>query len=164
MLGAAAHELDAVPAEAAQGALGGRMNIPSGQDAEPQHVRQVGGVGFVVAAFQAVVLFHGDGVGEFDRVARSHQAIDQPVPVIGGLDDHGREFALARRKQREYLREIVGTAAADQYLVSFVRRHHNAIVGMQVYAAESHLDLLRVKNKVRNLAFYSSASQRWEVG
>jgi hypothetical protein len=102
----------------------------------------VRGVGLVVAVFQFIVAFHGDGVGEFDVVARSHQATGQPVPVLGGFDYHARQFVPVRCKQREYLRQIAGAAPTEQHPVGFVRHHHNAIVRMQVYTAISHLGLL----------------------
>jgi hypothetical protein len=102
----------------------------------------MGGVGLVVAVLESVVAFHGDGVGEPDGVAFGHQAIDQPVPVVGGFDDHACQFVAVRRKQREYRRKVVGTAAADEHLVRLVRHHDNAIVRMQVYTAISHLGLL----------------------
>ena len=73
-------------------------------------------------------MLHGDGVGEFDVEARCHQAIDQPVPVVGGFDDDAGEFVPMRGKQRQYLLQIVGTAFADQNLVGFVGHHNHAVV------------------------------------
>ena len=46
-------------------------------------------------------MLHGDGVGEFDVEARHGQAINQPVPVVGGFDDDAGEFVPMRGKQRQ---------------------------------------------------------------
>lgn len=142
MLGARAHELDAASAEIAQGAFGGWVDIAGRQDAQPKQMREVGGIGLVVAVLESVVALHGDGVGEPDIVAFSHQSIDQPVPVVGGFDDDTGQLVAVRRKQRKYRLKIVGTASADEHLVSFVSHHDNAIVRMQVYATKSHHGLL----------------------
>ncbi len=142
MLGARAHQLDALSGQIAQGTFGRWVDVAGGQDAQPQHVCEVGGVGLVVAVLESVVAFHGDGIGKPDVVAFGHQAVDQPVPVVGGFDDHPGQFNAVRREQGEYLRKVVGTAPAEQHLVGLVRHHDNAIVRMQIYTAISHLGLL----------------------
>lgn len=79
ILGAAAHELDALSGQIAQGSFRGRMDIAAGQDAQPQHVRQVCGVGLVVAVLKPGVGFQGDGIGKFDVVPFGHHGSNDCV-------------------------------------------------------------------------------------
>jgi hypothetical protein len=41
----------------------------------------VGGIGLIAAVLEAVVAFHGDGVGKLDGIACGNQAVDQPYQL-----------------------------------------------------------------------------------
>ena len=71
--------------------LGQRVPVVAmvgGQDAQAHEFAQEVGVGHVVGMLEAVVLFHARRVGQHHGVALVFEAIDQPIPVVGGLDGH----------------------------------------------------------------------------
>lgn len=64
------------------------IDISLGQDPQPQHIGQPECIVLVVGIFQARVFLNLSRIGQMDHISLSHQRINQPVPVIGGLDDN----------------------------------------------------------------------------
>jgi hypothetical protein len=106
---------------------------------KPQQVRQLSGIGFVAAVLETVVLPDGASIGQLHDKPRLLQTIHQPVPVVGGLDDHPRQFLTPWFKKSDNLRQIVRQTLLSDYPISVVRHRHHAVVRMQVNSAIFHL-------------------------
>ena len=95
-LGAAlAHELAAFAQQVTHGALLARIDVAGGQNAQAQQVGQVARIAEVAAVLQTALLLDSGSVDQVQSKTRVLQAIDQPVPVVGGLHRHAVQLARA---------------------------------------------------------------------
>ena len=78
------------------------------QDRKPQHLGQPEGVVPVVGVFQAAVLLYLCGIGQAHVIAFRHRRVHQPIPVVGGLDDHAGNSAFVRFQRGQDRRFVVG--------------------------------------------------------
>ena len=95
---ALAHELAALAQQVAHGAFLPGVDIPHGQDAQPQQVGQVARVAEIASMLEPVVLLDRGGVDQMHGEARVLQAVDQPVPVVAWTPPPRR--APCRRTER----------------------------------------------------------------
>ena len=134
-----------------------RINVALGQQSQPQQVPQIPRIGEVPAVLQPFVLLDRTGVCQIHPVARIHQPIHQPVPVVRALDDHARQLLPIRLQCRPDLPQIVRQPLLQRDPIFLVNYHHDTIVRVQVYAAIFHLGLLRVKVQSSHLDFNPAA-------
>jgi hypothetical protein len=73
------------------------------------------------------------------------QAIDQPIPVVGRLDDDACHLVSPARQKADDLRDLVRQALLRHNVIGIVDKRDNAVVGMQINPAVHHLRLLVVK-------------------
>jgi hypothetical protein len=77
--------LPALAEQIPQRPVGLRIDVPGRQQPEPQKVRQPAGVVLIVRVFQPAVLRQRGDMREVHDVARVHQAVDEPIPIISLL-------------------------------------------------------------------------------
>jgi hypothetical protein len=63
-------------------------------------------------------------------VARLHQCLHQPVPVVGGLHHQPFDDLPIRRQRRQHPFGIVAQTLAVHYPIPLVQKGHNTVVGM----------------------------------
>jgi len=95
-------------------------------------------------------LFDGCRVRQVYPVARVRQSVHQPVPVVGALDDHPREFVAIRLECRSDLREFIGQALLVHDAVLVIADNHHAVVRVQVYATIVHVGLPKGQSEYAN--------------
>ena len=61
-----------------------------------------------------------------------HQAIHQPVPVVGGLHGDGLELRVIRLERLTDRRQFVGQPLLEDWLAGVIDHRAERIVGMQV--------------------------------
>ena len=61
-------------------------------------MRQKPRIAGIIGVLDAIVLLNRQGVGEMHRVAFFDQTIDQPIPVVSGLD-HNAADVISKRRQ-----------------------------------------------------------------
>ena len=83
-----AHHLAALAQQIAYRSLLFRIDVALRQYSQPQNVGKPAGVGMIVGVFEPFVLLDRCGVGQMNLVPLVHQTVDQPVPVVRGLDDN----------------------------------------------------------------------------
>ena len=132
LTGALAHELAALPEQVTQGAFVARVDMPGGQDAQAQQVGQVAGVVEVPGVLEAVLLLDGAGVDQVNGKAGVLQAIDQPVPVVGGLDGNALNLAGVAAQGLLNLGVVVGKSLAEHDAIRFIQHAQHAVVAVQV--------------------------------
>ena len=89
------HELAALAQQVAHGAFLPGVDIPHGQDAQPQQVGQVARVAEIASMLEPVVLLDRGGVDQMHGEASGLKAVNQPVPVERGLHRHAAHLAGA---------------------------------------------------------------------
>jgi len=71
-------------------------------------------------------------MGQVHPVARVHQPIDQPVPIIGGFHDHalhGGPIGLQRSQDKG---QIIPQALLIQHLIGVITHNDHTIGGMEI--------------------------------
>jgi hypothetical protein len=79
--------LPALAQQVSQGLVSRQVNVPSWQPPQSQEVRQPARIMGIIGVLPATIRRKGRDLGEVHDVARVHQAVHEPVPMIGGL--HG---------------------------------------------------------------------------
>jgi hypothetical protein len=74
-----------------------RIDLSFRQDPQTQKVGKVTGIGQVIGVLNTIVLTHGDGVRQVHRKSRRHQSINQPIPIVGWLNDNPLNLFLVGR-------------------------------------------------------------------
>ena len=87
------------PQEVSHGTLLLRIDVTFFEDPKREELGQPEGVMFVIDVLEALVLLHGAGVREMDRIAVLHEGIDKPVPIERGLDHDSCQFCLVGGKE-----------------------------------------------------------------
>lgn len=87
--------------EILEGPLGFRIDVAGGQEPSPQQVRQPPRVVTVIGVFEPTVLREGRHMDQMHAIARVHQTIHEPVPVLGRLDGDALKLGLVDREFRE---------------------------------------------------------------
>ena len=93
---------------------------------------QVAGVVEVPSVLEAVVLLDGAGVDQVNGKADVLQAIDQPVPVVGGLDGDALNLAGVAAQGLLNLGVVVGKSLAEHDAIRFIQHAQHAVVAVQV--------------------------------
>ena len=88
-----------------RGALFRRQDGAGGENAQAQKMCQLPGVGFVPGMLEAVVFLDGARVGKLDGMPGLLQAVDQPVPVVGRLDDYTSKLLTPRLQKPDNPRQ-----------------------------------------------------------
>ena len=83
----------------------------------------------------ACVLSYGAGVGQAHIQTRVHQAIDQPVPVVGRFHDAGQQFALEWLKYLSYDLKIIRMAFLVMHNIVIINHRDQIVVCMKVNSA-----------------------------
>jgi hypothetical protein len=61
----------------------------------------------IIGILETTILLHRRRIGQVQAIARIHEAIDEPVPMIGGLDDHTLDVRMIRGSLLHDCGEIV---------------------------------------------------------
>jgi len=104
--------------------------MPLWQQASSEYVRQMAGIGFVAAMFEAIVRFDRCRVRQMEGIARVLQAAHQPVPVEGRLDDNAKQVGPIRTQHRAYFFQTVEMAFGVKHFIVLVRNDYKTVVGM----------------------------------
>jgi len=96
----------------------------------------------VIPVRQAAVRLHRRGVGQVHDVACLMQAIHQPIPVEGGLNDNALQLGVMRLQHHQHIGEHIGHAPLGAHPVSFVDHTDHAVVRMKINSCLLHLGLL----------------------
>jgi hypothetical protein len=75
------------------------------------------GIGMVIRLLQAALLLPRRRVGQRHPVVRLPQPINEPVPVIGGLDHHALEVGAIRGSWLQNRGQMSGEAALIAHLI-----------------------------------------------
>jgi hypothetical protein len=103
-------------------------------------------------------------MGQMHPVARIHQPVYQPVPVVRALDHHACQIFPMRLQCGADLPQFVGQPLAEHNPVLFVADDHHRIVRVQVYATIFHVGLRRVKVQLRKLTLTPPLHRGEEAG
>ncbi|KFB68942.1 MAG: hypothetical protein CAPSK01_001131 [Candidatus Accumulibacter vicinus] len=95
-------------------------------------MRQPTGIVHVLLMLQALVLLDRRRVHQVHPIARFHQAVDQPIPVVGGLDGNALDLLAVGTKRLANPLQIVRQAPLQHHSIRLVQNHQHAIVGMKV--------------------------------
>ena len=104
------HQLHAFPSQIAHRVLGAGHDMTFRQQAQSENVRQMAGIGFVAAMFEAIILLDRRRVCQMNGIVCVLQAIHQPVPVEGRLDDNTKQIGPIWTQRRAYFFQPVGVA------------------------------------------------------
>ena len=97
----------------------------------------------IVGIFQSLVLLDRCGVGQMNSMSLVHQAVDQPVPVVGRLDDNALEPIPIARELLGDQWQIVGQPLLINHLILFIDQHRHVVIRVQIdRAVQFHLRLL----------------------
>jgi hypothetical protein len=108
------------------------INVTGRQNIEPQQMRQKARTSGV---FDAVILLDSQGIGQMYRITFILETIDQPVPVVGGLNHNTADVILVRHQMTMYiLKLIVQTSFTDDW-VFIVNQGNHTVIAVQVYSA-----------------------------
>ena len=77
------NQLAAFPKQITNGSFGFRINVAGGKQLQAEQVREPSRIVLSVDMFEATILRQCRGMGQVDAIARLHQPVDKPVPVIG---------------------------------------------------------------------------------
>jgi len=61
-----------------------------------------------------------------------HQAIDQPIPVVGRFHNHARHVLLERRQRVQHITQLILQPLPIHDIVLVVCHDHHVVVGMQI--------------------------------
>lgn len=112
-----------------------RVDVACGQNTESQQVRQVARIRFIGGVFNSVVLLDGQCIGQMHRIAMLDQAIDEPVPVIGGLNnDATNRILIGLQVLLNSFEVVIQSFFTDQLIVVVYQRNH-AVVAVKVNSA-----------------------------
>ena len=81
---------------------------------------------------QALVLLDRRRVHQVHPIARFHQAVDQPIPVVGGLDGNPLYRLAMRAKRLADLLQIIRKTSLQHGSIHLIQDHQHTIVGMKV--------------------------------
>ena len=129
---ALAHELAALAQQVAYGAFVPGVDIPHGQDAQPQQVGQVARVAEIASMLEPVVLLDRGGVDQMYGEASGLKTVNQPVPVECGLHRHAAHLAGAGAQRSHDGAQIVGQSLGVHRSILLVEHGHDAVVAVQV--------------------------------
>jgi len=113
--GAASYPPHAFTGQVAHGTLLLWQDGAGRQYAQAQQMRQIAGVGFIPAMFDALVLLDRSGVGQLQRETHRLQTINQPVPVEGGLHHDCHQFIFPGHRHGQYFRHVVGQSLLRRF-------------------------------------------------
>ena len=82
--------------------------MPGRQNAQAQHFGDPERIRLIIGMLQPVVLPHLGRVGQYHWVAVLAQAVDQPVPVVGGFHRNGMDVLLMGCECVQNTRQIAG--------------------------------------------------------
>ena len=91
-----AHQQHTPTQQIAQRPLRLRHDVAFGQDAQPKQARQMPGIGLIVRVLETGILRDGARMGQTDIEPGLHQAIHQPIPVVGRFHHASCQFISIR--------------------------------------------------------------------
>jgi hypothetical protein len=118
--------------------FGFRINVARGKQPQAKQVREPLRIMLIVGVLEPTVLRKRWGMGEVDVVARLHEPIDEPVPIIGGFNDHTLHRSPIRLQRRQEEGQVIAEAFLIQHSVRAVDHDQDTIRGMEIDARITH--------------------------
>lgn len=100
-------QMGALTQEIADGSLGFRLYGALGQHPQAEPVCQPPRIGAIISILETVLLLHRRRIGQVQSIACVHEAIDEPGPIIRGVDDHTLNVSIIRGSLLQERSEIV---------------------------------------------------------
>ena len=96
---------------------------------------QPAGIGIVIRLLQPAVWLHRRWVGQRPPVGGLQQPIDEPVPVVGGLDHPALEVCLLWGSALQKRGEMLGYAWVIDHLVLLIESDNDRVGCMPINPA-----------------------------
>jgi hypothetical protein len=125
-----------LPEQIAQSAHSGLEDVTRRKNAEPHQVGEPERVVTIVGVLESCVLPNGRRVDELHVVARGHQAVDEPVPVVRRLDGDRDESLAVRLECFQDQLEIVPESPVEDPSIVGITDGEVAVVGVKIDTAE----------------------------
>ena len=113
-------QVHALPEEIADRTVFLGVDVPLRKDPQPQHLGEPEGVVLIVGEFQPGVLLDRRRISQMYLVACLHEEIDQPVPIVRGLDDNAGNVILVWLYRLQYALTLIRQLLFEDPLAGFI--------------------------------------------